>query len=132
MRAAPGRFDEVGLIDDAAFAAQWVRSRHVVRGLGRRALAVELRRRGVADDVAGEALSGIDVQAETERARGLVERKLRNLPIGTPDARAATARRLVGMLARKGYGAGTAYAVVREVLADRGAAVDDDGTVPED
>ncbi len=115
------RFGEVGLIDDAAFAGQWVRSRHVHRGLGRRAIAVELRRKGVADEVAGEALAEVDAESEDRRARELVDRKLRSLVVGTPDQRATVARRLVGMLARKGYGAGTAYRVVREALAEHGA-----------
>jgi regulatory protein len=123
------RFDEVGLIDDAAFAGQWVRSRHQHRGLGRRAIAVELRRKGVADDVAGEALAEVDAESETRRARELVERKLRSLPVGTPEQRAAAARRLVGMLARKGYGAGTAYGVVREALAERGAEAEELGGI---
>jgi regulatory protein len=119
------RFGEVGLIDDAAFAEAWVRSRHVHAGLGRRALAVELRRKGVADDVVGEALAGVDVESEDRRARHLVDRKLRSLAVGTAEQRAAAARRLVGMLARKGYGAGTAYRVVREALAEHGAAVEE-------
>jgi regulatory protein len=119
------RFGEVGLIDDAAFAGQWVRSRHVHRGLGRRAIAIELRRKGVADEVAGEALAEVDAESEDRRARELVDRKLRSLAIGTPDQRATAARRLVGMLARKGYGAGTAYRVVRAALAEHGADADE-------
>ena len=90
-------------------------------GLGRRAIAVELRRKGVADDVAGEALAEVDAESEDRRARELVDRKLRSLAIGTPDQRATAARRLVAMLARKGYGAGTAYRVVRPALAEHGA-----------
>ena len=61
------RFDEVGLIDDAAFAGQWVRARHTRRGLARRAIAVELRRKGVADEVAQEALAEVDTDAEEQR-----------------------------------------------------------------
>jgi regulatory protein len=122
------RFGEVGLIDDAAFAGQWVRSRHEHRGLGRRAIAVELRRKGVADDVAGEALSEVDTESEDRRARELVDRKLRSLVLDAPDQRTKAARRLVGMLARKGYNAGTAYRVVKEALADHGAEPDELGT----
>ena len=123
------RFAEVGLIDDAAFAGQWVRSRHTYRGLGRRAIAVELRRKGVADGVAKEALAEVDEESEDRRARKLVDRKLRSMAVGTPDQRATAARRLVGMLARKGYGAGTAYRVVREALAEHGAEIDEFGPV---
>ena len=49
-------------------------------------------------------------------ARHLVERNLRSKPVGTPDA---LIRRLVGMLARKGYAPGLAIRVVREVMAER-------------
>jgi regulatory protein len=121
------RFDEVGLIDDAAFAGQWVRSRHTRRGLARRAIAVELRRKGVSDEDAGEALAEVDAESEERRARELVDRKLRSLAVGTAEQRAAAGRRLVGMLARKGYGAGVAYRVVKEALAERGADADELG-----
>jgi regulatory protein len=121
------RFDEVGLIDDVAFAGQWVRSRHAHRGLGRRAIAVELRRKGVADDVAAEALGEVDAESEARRARELVDRKLRSLAVDTPEQRASGGRKLVGMLARKGYGAGIAYRVVREALAEHGAGPDELG-----
>lgn len=123
------RYGEVGLIDDAAFAGQWVRSRHVGRGLGRRAIAVELRRKGVDDDVAGDALAGIDAGAEERRARQLVDRKLRGMAAGTREERTSAARRLAGMLARKGYEAGVAYRVVREAIAENGAEIEELGAV---
>jgi regulatory protein len=126
------RFDEVGLIDDAAFAGQWVRSRHRHRGLARRAIAQELRRKGVDDETAGEALAEVDDGSEERRARELVDRKLRTLPADTPEQRTVAARKLVGMLARKGYGAGTAYGVVREALAAHGAETDELGEPPAD
>lgn len=126
------RFDEVGLIDDAAFAGQWVRSRHNHRGLARRAIAMELRRKGVDDDVAGEALEAVDQGSEERRARELVDRKLRTVPADTPEQRTKAATRLVGMLARKGYGGGIAYRVVREALAAHGAEIDELGTEPLD
>jgi regulatory protein len=127
------RFDEVGLIDDAAFAGQWVRSRHAHRGLARRAIAVELRRKGVADEVAGEALAEVDGESEERRARELVDRKLRSLKVASAEQQTVAGRRLVGMLARKGYGAAVAYRVVREALAEHGADVEElDGADPPD
>lgn len=111
------RFTEVGLIDDRAFAAAWVDSRHSGRGLARRALAAELRRRGVDQEVVGEAVAVVDADAEELAARRLVERRL-------PGTRRLDApvrvRRLVGMLARKGYPPGLAMRVVREALAAEG------------
>ena len=111
-----GRFSEVGLIDDAAFAEQWVRSRHSTRGLARHALATELHRKGVDDEVVGHAVAALDRDTEERRARELVDRRLRTM--ASADERAAN--RLVGMLARKGYPAGVAYRVVREALRERG------------
>lgn len=106
-----GRLDEVGLVDDAGFAEVWVRSRHTFQGLSRRALAVELRRKGVADEAAADALATVDSDAEEERARQLVRKRLR----GLGDADEATkVRKLVGMLARKGYSEGLAYRVVKD------------------
>jgi regulatory protein len=111
------RYDEVGIIDDGAFARAWVTSRHHGRGLARRALANELRQHGVDAEVAGEALEIIDEDEEAATARALVDRKLRSTT-GTPDA---VFRRLVGMLARKGYSAGVAIRAVKDALAARDA-----------
>ncbi|MFD6691787.1 regulatory protein RecX [Micromonospora aurantiaca (nom. illeg.)] len=111
------RYDEVGIVDDAAFARAWVSSRHNGRGLARRALANELRQRGVDGEVAGAALDGLDEETEAETARALVDRKLRSTR-GEPDA---VFRRLVGMLARKGYPAGVAIRAVKDALAAQSA-----------
>ena len=108
------RLERVGLIDDAAYAGGWVRSRHSSRGLARPALRQELRRKGIDDDTAAVALDEIDSAGEEERARRLVDAKL-------PATRGLTAetrmRRLVGMLGRRGYSGGLAVRVVREQLA---------------
>lgn len=109
------RFTDVGLIDDAAFASAWVESRHRSRGLAPRALAQELRRKGVDDEEAKAALEQIDEDAQRAAARALVDRKMRS--VRGLDPQVAT-RRLAGMLARKGYGAGLAFSVVREALAE--------------
>ena len=114
------RLDDVGLVDDRAFAAAWVERQRRTRGLGRRALAAELRRKGVADEEIGEAVGLVSDDDERARAAELVARKLssvRNLD------RDKQVNRLVGMLARKGYGGGVAYAVVREALGDLDASL---------
>jgi regulatory protein len=111
------RYGEVGMIDDAAFARAWVSSRHHGRGLARRALASELRQRGVAPDAVGEAVAELDADTEAATARALVERKLRTTT-GQPEA---VFRRLAGMLARKGYPAGLAIRVVKDAMAAQSA-----------
>ena len=109
------RFTEVGLVDDEAFARSWVESRQRSRGLARRALAQELRRKGVDDEAARTALDDLDPAREQEAARLLVRKKLRSLR-GVDHATAT--RRLAGLLARKGYPAGLAFTVVREELGE--------------
>lgn len=107
------RFEEVGLIDDAAFARMWVESRQRSKGLGRSALARELRKKGIYDDVAAEALEQVDADTEVEAAHRLVQKKLRSMQ-GLD--RTVQTRRLTGMLARKGYSPSVAFSVVREEL----------------
>ena len=107
------RFEEVGLVDDAAFAREWVAQRHEGRGLARRVLAQELRRKGIDDEVARGALGDLDEADEVEAARMLVRRKLRSVRSLDSDK---AVRRLVGMLARKGHSSAVAYRVVREEL----------------
>ncbi len=109
------RFTEVGLVDDEAFARSWVESRQRSRGLARRAIAQELRRKGVADETARTVLDELDPAEEERAARALVRKKLRSLH--GVDRTTAT-RRLAGVLARKGYPAGLAFAVVREELGE--------------
>jgi len=115
------RFAEVGMIDDALFASMWVTSRHRGRGLASRALSQELRRKGVDGEVAQAALEELDPEQELATARALVQRRLAGTRGLTPDPQV---RRLAGMLARKGYPAGTAFRVVREALAEQGAQID--------
>ena len=110
------RLAQVGLVDDAGFAEQWVRSRRMNAGKGNRALAAELRTKGVDNDVITAALAGIDAGAERERAEQLVRDKLRRERLGDDDAKVM--RRLVGMLARRGYHQSMAVDVVSAELAN--------------
>jgi regulatory protein len=113
------------MVDDRAFARAWVTSRHHGKGLAGRALAGELRRKGVAADAIGEALDEIGGDTEAGTARELVDRKLRGERFSGPPE--ATLRRLVGMLARKGYSPGLAFRVVKEALAEADLTLDAEG-----
>lgn len=123
------RLTAVGLIDDADFAQQWVRSRHLYAGKGKRAIALELRRKGIGQQEATDALDQIDSDDERDRAVELVRKKLRTQPpLPTEGDRREIAaerdklvRRLVGMLARRGYSQGMAFDVVRSALDESGS-----------
>lgn len=109
------RFTEVGLVDDAAYARMLVRSRHESRGLARRALAVELRRKGIDDELAAEALTEVDAEDEEEAARALLHRRWR--PDVDPEV---MTRRALAMLARKGYPSGLSLRLIAEMRDDGG------------
>jgi regulatory protein len=115
--AVLGRFTEVKLIDDQLFANAWVESRHHGRGLSSRVLATELRHRGVSAEHIKAAVSELSPDTEAATARALVDRRLAGTR-GQPPA--ARVRRLVAVLARKGYSPGLAYRVVREALEQDG------------
>nr|WP_298459774.1 regulatory protein RecX [uncultured Cellulomonas sp.] len=112
------RFTEVGLIDDAEYARILVRSRHADRGLARRALGVELRRKGIDDELAAEALGTVDAEQEETTARELARRRL---AATSGLAREVRVRRVTAMLGRKGYSGGLAHRLVRELLAEEEA-----------
>ncbi len=108
-----GRLTDVGLIDDAAFAAAWVQTRHRGRGLSRRTLAGELRSRGIPAETVAGAVEALDPEQELHTARAMVERRLgttAGLPVAT------RVRRLAGMLVRRGYPPGVASRLVHEAL----------------
>ncbi|YCU38326.1 recombination regulator RecX [Mycobacteroides abscessus] len=109
------RLATAGLVNDADFATQWVQSRHTYSGKGKRALAAELRTKGVSAENAAAALAQIDGEAERSRAAELVTKKLRSENLDDGGIKAA--RRLVAMLARRGYGQSMAYDVVKNALA---------------
>ncbi|GAA3811668.1 regulatory protein RecX [Cellulomonas soli] len=119
------RFTEVGLVDDVAYARMLVRTRHAERGMSRRALGVELRRRGVDEETAAEALGQVEDADEEVAARALVRRKLASTVGLDPQTRS---RRTYAALGRKGYGPGLVARLVREELAREGA---DEQDVPD-
>lgn len=114
-RAVLDRFEEVDLVDDEEFSRQWVQSRHLGRGLARRALAHELRQRGVAEETLKSAVDELSSDDELIAARDLVRRRAVSLRSDDPQRRI---RRLAGMLARKGYGGAVAMQAIRLELAE--------------
>lgn len=109
------RMSEVGLVDDEAYVEMFVRSRQETKGLAAGALRHELRQKGVSDELVEAALEEIDPDREKEQARALVARRLRTM---RGLDREVQTRRLAAFLARKGYGPGVAYQVIREGLDD--------------
>lgn len=124
------RFAELRLVDDAALADGYALAQHHDRGLAGRAVALKLRRRGVAEETVRTAVGQIDRDSERGAAEQLARRRLRSL--GSLPTQ-VQARRLVGLLARKGYSPGLVHEVVREVLRDSDDGLEvDPGDGPDD
>jgi regulatory protein len=123
------RFEEVQLIDDAEFARMWVRSRAATRSLARSALKRELADKGVDPALAEDALAQVSDDDERDAARELIRRKMRpGADLSDRGVRDKEIRRLVSMLARKGYAPGLAFALVKDALAEDPGASDPAGS----
>ncbi|GAB19084.1 regulatory protein RecX [Gordonia effusa NBRC 100432] len=114
------RLDSAGLLDDAEFASEWVRSRHANSGKGRIALRHELVAKGIDKAVVEDALADVDPDAEREIAAALVSKKLTPSLIEQAQVdragREKAFRRLVGMLVRRGYSQSMSIDVVNDAL----------------
>ncbi|MCW2810151.1 MAG: regulatory protein RecX [Friedmanniella sp.] len=107
------RMEEVGLVDDGAFAVDWVSSRQQRRHLSKSALRRELQTRGVDRDQIDQALSAVGTDDEYAAALSLAERKYRTMG---ELSREVAYRRLSGALGRRGFSGGVAARVLGEVL----------------
>lgn len=103
------------LLDDADFARQWVESRQHHK-LGRSRIAQELRRKGVSQEEAEEALSVIEDEDQLAGAVALAEKAAARIKPGE-DMRKAYGR-IAAMLARRGYAWDVAKEAIRQALSD--------------
>lgn len=107
-----------GLVDDEAFAKEWVRQRHTRRGKSARALNLELKEKGVEAGDRAIALEQITQESEEAVARQVAEKKARTLKRVPADRheRDKFLRRIVGTLARRGYNQELVMRISIEVL----------------
>jgi regulatory protein len=108
------RLAEVGLIDDAVFARDWLAAGNR-RQRSRRALLAELAEKGVDREVIEGAAAQLDADRDYLVARAYAERKLVSLARLEPAVRY---RRLAGALSRRGFTASVVAQVSREMLDD--------------
>ncbi len=102
------RLERAGLLDDAAFARQWVENREAFRPRSGFALQMELRQKGVPSQLAEQATEGLDEEASARRA---ADRKAQQLARYDEDT---FRKRLLAYLARRGFG----YGIARHVVDD--------------
>lgn len=115
------RFTEVGLLDDEAYANQWVESRH--RARSKRALSMELRRKGLDAQVIDEAVGQLDGNDESAAAHELARRRAEAL---VKQPYEVALRRVVSALGRRGFASELAWAAAKQALAKTHPASRDD------
>jgi len=107
------RLAGVGLLDDKAYASDLVEQGQGLRHLSRRAVVLDLQRRGLSPEVIDEVTIELDDQADLAAARQVAASKKGSLINLEP---AVAWRRLTSALARKGYGPAVVYQVANETL----------------
>ena len=116
------KFEAAKLIDDAEYAQTFVAQKSRTKKLSRAALRRELAERGVRGEEAENALAQRTDEQEREDAAELVRKKLRpGMDLSDRAEKDRVTRRLLGMLARRGYSSSVSMSVVREELAAYGA-----------
>ena len=108
------RFEEIGMVDDTAYAELLIRSRCNTKRVSRSVLRQQLRQKGVDQEIIEEALLVVSDADELRMATELVERKARAMSRLEPEVRK---RRLFGLLARKGYNTSIALRVIQDLEA---------------
>lgn len=122
ITAVLDRLEEVQLIDDAAFARTWVRTRHELKNLGSSVLRRELTDRGVNQEDTEAALEQLTVEDEESAAMAVIDRELQRVTVPqghSPEERQQRdkiTRRLVGKLGRRGHNPGLAFRLIREAM----------------
>ena len=116
------KFEAAKLIDDAEYAQTFVAQKSRTKKLSRAALRRELAERGVRGEEAENALAQRTDEQEREDAAELVRKKLRpGMDLSDRAEKDKVTRRLLGMLARRGYSSSVSMSVIREELASHGA-----------
>jgi regulatory protein len=99
------RLDDLGLINDNAFAAAWISDRMRLKPRSRMRLVAELREKGIAAEVIEESLSVLSRDDLLEALRGIIAKKRR---------RYATEAKLIQYLGTLGY----SYDLIKKAIGE--------------
>lgn len=106
------RLVELELLDDGKFAEQWAATRHKGKGLSRSAIKRELNTHGISQELIETSLESISDEAELKAAYEIAQARVSRLRGLSQDVQI---RRLVSLLARRGYSGGVAFKVAKDV-----------------
>ncbi|MBC6761652.1 regulatory protein RecX [Corynebacterium amycolatum] len=110
-----------GLVNDELFASEWVRQRFASRGKSKMVLNRELQEKGIDASLRADALEQITHNAEEEVARKLAAKKAATIKSVAPgfNAKQKDLRKVVGVLARRGFPSELSMNIAREQLENR-------------
>lgn len=97
------RLNEVGLLDDGAFARYWVENREQFRPRAARALRLELKRKGLSETEIAAALAEVDESESAYRAAQTRAQRWENL------GRGEFLKKMTAFLMRRGFEYAVAY-----------------------
>lgn len=104
------RLQQAGLVNDQEFARAWVENRNTFRPRGKSALRMELRQKGLSDEIIQSVLTeGVD--EETMAYEAARKQARRYMGLEWPEFR----QKLGGFLARRGFSYTVLASVVSEV-----------------
>ncbi|MEY3387746.1 MAG: hypothetical protein RIQ80_857 [Actinomycetota bacterium] len=114
-KQALDRFEELGLINDQTYSENFVANTHERRKLGKKALKQQLRSKGVSEETANQAVLQISDEDEFKSALALALKKIRSIQNDDPQTQI---RKIVSLLARKGYSSSLSFQVAKQVIND--------------
>ncbi|MFZ9212635.1 MAG: regulatory protein RecX [Candidatus Nanopelagicales bacterium] len=114
-KQALDRFEELGLINDQTYSENFVANTHERRKLGKKALKQQLRSKGVSEETANQAVLQISDEDEFKSALALALKKIRSIQNDDPQTQI---RKIVSLLARKGYSSSLSFQVAKQVITD--------------
>ena len=109
---AEARLKELGYIDDAVYAKRFIESRCRSRPKGKKLIQLELRRKGVSQEIIDE----IDGPSDIELARMVAQKKYslwKKLPILEQK------KKLFGLLQRRGFSSNVIFRIIDELLGNQ-------------
>jgi len=112
-KQALDRFEELGLINDQTYSENFVANTHERRKLGKKALKQQLRSKGVSEETANQAVLQISDEDEFKSALALALKKIRSIQNDDPQTQI---RKIVSLLARKGYSSSLSFQVAKQVI----------------
>lgn len=115
-------YEEIGYIDDKAFAEQFVYSKVTYDRYGKRTIGFKLKEKGISGDIIEEVLAEIDDEAEEEQAKELALRRAYSTRRVTDKYKRV--QQIAGYLARRGYNGGLAFKLAKEAIEETDAEAD--------